>query len=322
VSKNPSVDKIVILTRNQKVIESINKNHTNSNYVSGFILPSKIEATSDPNFALKDTNFIIYSVPVQMSLSYLQKLKPNIPPDVPIISSSKGICTETLKMMNSIIPEALGRIPPMAFISGPSFAKELLSDMPTGLVVASTSPPLLETTRKLFSSKNIRVYTTEDIIGVEIGGALKNIFAIAAGVCTGMGLGYNSKAMVVTRGCSEMIKIGLKMGAKPETLAGLSGIGDLMLTCFGALSRNQAVGVRLGRGENIKDILGSLPEVAEGVPTTPAAVKLARSFGLDCPIIEGVNLLLQGNLSVKTILDNLLSLPTGAETDYTSLSKL
>jgi len=252
-----------------------------------------------------------------MSFDYLQKLKPIIPIDVPIISSSKGICTQTLKMMNSIIPEALGRIPPMAFISGPSFAKELLSDMPTGLVVASTSPPLLETTRKLFSSKNIRVYTTEDIIGVEIGGALKNIFAIAAGVCTGMGLGYNSKAMLVTRGCSEMIRIGLKLGARPETLAGLSGIGDLMLTCFGALSRNQAVGFRIGQGEKIKDILDSLPEVAEGVPTTPAAVRLAKSYDLKCPIIEGVEDILKGE-SVKTVLERLLSLPTGPESEYTS----
>jgi len=247
-------------------------------------------------------------------------LQHKIPNHVPIINSSKGICTETLKMMNEIIPESLQRHQPMAVISGPSFAKELLSDMPTGFVIASTDEHVTQRVQQLFTSPNVRAYTSDDVVGVEIGGALKNVFAIAAGVASGIGLGLNSKAMLVTRGCSEMTRIAIKIGAKQETLAGLSGIGDLMLTCFGNLSRNQTVGFRLGQGESIKAILDSMSEVAEGVATTPAALKLAQKYRINCPIISSVNQLLSGEMTAKELVSHLMSLPTGPESEYTSIT--
>jgi len=222
--------------------------------------------------------------------------------------------------MNEIIPESLQRQQPTAFISGPSFAKELLSDMPTGFVIASTDEHVTKRVQQLFTSPTVRAYTSDDVIGVEIGGALKNVFAIAAGMASGIGLGLNSKAMLVTRGCSEMTRIALKIGAKQETLAGLSGIGDLMLTCFGNLSRNQTVGFRLGQGESIKTILDSMSEVAEGVTTTPAAMKLAQKYGINCPIISSVNRLLSGEMTAKELVSHLMSLPTGPESKYTSIT--
>jgi len=204
-------------------------------------------------------------------------------------------------------------------IQGPTFAKELMSDTPSGLVVAAVDVELANEIAKLFISPLLRAYTSTDVIGVEVAGALKNVFALAAGCATGLGLGLNSKAMLVTRGCSEMTKIALKMGAKAETLAGLSGIGDLMLTCFGSASRNQTVGRRLGEGESLDAILESMGEVAEGVATTPAAVKLAAKFGIQAPIINAVYALLQGKMVPKDLVHQLMTLPTGLESDYTSI---
>jgi len=251
----------------------------------------------------------VHSIPVQSSTEFLKSVKDMIPETVPIVSLSKGIHSETLKFMNDVIADALGRKQPMAFLSGPSFARELMEDQPTGLVLASEDEKLVQDLQSMLASGRLRVYTSTDVIGVEVGGALKNIYAIAAGMAEGMGFKLNTAALLVTRGCSEMRKLATTLGAKPQTLSGLSGIGDLMLTCFGPASRNRSVGVRLGKGEKLADILASMPEVAEGVPTAAAAAKLLVKLKLDLPLSQAVADILAGKFTPQQRLGYLMTLP-------------
>jgi len=308
--------RVVILTRKQAVVDSINNDHKNPLYVTDFLLPPNISAVTDIDSAMDGVDFIIHAVPVQISPEYLRSIKDKIPPNTPIICSSKGIHTENLDTMNEIIARIFGQNYPVAFISGPSFAKEILADVPTGVVIASCNLGLANRVKSLFQHSTFKVWITDDVIGVEIGGALKNVFAIASGICTGMGLGLNSKAALVTRGCGEMTKIALSRGARAETLAGLSGMGDLVLTCFGSLSRNQTVGLRLGAGETIAAITASMSEVAEGVATTPAAARLAQECGIDAPIIQTVDKLLKGSITCDKALELLMGLPVNFESPY------
>jgi len=262
-----------------------------------------VTAETDPQTALSDVDYIIHTIPMQESFKYLKERKDLIPQHVPIISASKGINSETLEYMDSVIPNALENPnQPTAFFSGPSFAKELVEKKPTAVVVASTNETLLVEVQKLFLQPFLRVYITDDCIGVEVGGALKNIYAIAAGIAEGYGTGMNSIAAIVCRGCHEMTKIAVKLGARRETLSGLSGIGDLMLTCYGSLSRNRSVGVRIGKGETIEQILGSMDEVAEGVDTLGAAVRLSKKLGFqptDLPIIHTVHKTIYGETKME-----------------------
>jgi len=216
--------------------------------------------------------------------------------------------------MSDLILEVLGeQSPPLVFFSGPSFARELIEQQPSCVVVASRDEKLAEEVQMLFANKSLRVYTTTDVIGVEVGGALKNIFAIGAGMVDGMGFGFNSMAALVTRGCSEMRKLALAMGADAVTIAGLAGIGDLMLTCYGALSRNRTVGYRLGKGESLQEIMDSMSEVAEGVYTTPAAVRLAEKHGLELPIIAAVASVLDGSCKPRDAVKKLMERPQTKE---------
>lgn len=304
---------VTLLTRNEAVAQSINEQHRNPKYLSTFTLPPNVRASTRAEDVVPQARYIVHAVPVQASREYLQRLAPLIAPDTPIISSSKGLHTESLRYMSDIVPEALGRNQPMAFISGPSFAKELMQDVPTAVVVASVDSVTRERVQRLFASPSFRVYTTDDVVGVEIGGALKNVFAIAAGMSEGLGLGTNTLAALVTRGCSEMTRLAVKMGARPDTVSGLSGIGDLMLTCFGSLSRNRTVGKRLGSGESLESILATMEEVAEGVATTPAACKLAEQYGLDLPIIKAVAAILRGDLQAREAVLHLMTLPLSDE---------
>ena len=192
-----------------------------------------------------------------------------MPAGAPVLCTSKGIEVKTLKLMAEILPETLGRERAYAFLSGPSFAKEIALGMATAVVVASEDARLARDISRLVSSDTFRVFTSRDVVGLEVGGAVKNVIALAAGMCEGLDLGTNAMAALVTRGCYEMRRIGLSMGGKSETFMGLSGVGDTFGTCFGPLSRNRNLGVRLGRGERLKDILSEQDEVAEGVDTAP-----------------------------------------------------
>ena len=310
---------VCILTRSPEIMESINTQHTNPKYVTGFTLPATVTATLDIKEALDGAQYILHSIPAMASLAFLTTFREAIEahaPGVPIISVSKGLSVENGMVMRDLILHALQTteaLRPLAFLSGPSFAKELMQRFPTGVVAASHSQELAAGVQRLFSSTVLRVYTSDDVIGVELAGALKNIYAIAAGIVSGCGLGYNSVTGMVTRGLNEMRMLCLALGGKEQTISGLAGVGDLMLTCFGALSRNRSVGLRLGQGEKLADIIASMNEVAEGVPTTAVALRLAQENGLDLPIIKTVNQVILGEITPREALVELMSRPLRSE---------
>lgn len=305
-------NQVVILSRNEEVVRGINETRRNPQYLlnAKYTMPDNVSATSDVAAALKDVDMIVHTIPVQSSYDYLAAKREFIGKQVLIVSASKGIHSETLKFMSDIIPEALDNPDqPVAFFSGPSFAKEMCENVPTLVTVASRDPALADRVQRMFHHPALRVYTSDDVIGVELAGALKNVFAIAAGVCDALGFGLNTTAALVTRGCSEMTRLAIDLGAQPLTLSGLSGVGDLMLTCYGALSRNRTVGQRLGRGETIEQIKATSNEVAEGVATTPAAAKLARKIGIDVPIVFAVEALIAGGHDPLALVQKLLERP-------------
>lgn len=239
---------VVMLDRNAGRCETINADHVNPDYLTDITLPHNITATTDPDEAFQNIDYIFHAIPIQVSESYLKQFIGKINNDTPIICMSKGIHNESLKFMNDIIMDIFGKDQKMAFLSGPSFAREIATDMPTGFTLASSSIELARQISELMvCDPFVRVWITDDVVGVEVGGALKNIYAIASGVLEGAGYGYNPAAMLVTSACQEMQRLAIKLGARKSTLNGLSGIGDLMLTCFGPASRNRSVGVRIGK---------------------------------------------------------------------------
>lgn len=216
-----------ILVRSKDISDSINTNHTHPRYMQGVLLPAKLRATTDPAECLPDATYIIHAVPVQYSRKFLENVKEYIPANTPVLSGSKGIETTSLGFMYDILKETLGDDRPYAFLSGPSFAKEICMGVATAVVVASEDLMLARDLAELLSNENFRVFTSKDVIGVEIGGAVKNVIALAAGMCEGLGLGTNAMSGLVTRGCGEMRRLGVTMGAKPTTIAGLSGTSSI-----------------------------------------------------------------------------------------------
>jgi glycerol-3-phosphate dehydrogenase (NAD+) len=283
----------------------INENHVNPYYQSDLLLPEAVKATLDPEAAFADADFIFHAVPVQYSREALNKVAHLIRPEVPVVSLAKGIETSTLCMMSDLIPECLGEQQPVAFVSGPSFAKEIVQGMATAVTVACVDKKLANDLRALFTSASFRALYTPDVVGVEVGGAVKNVIALAAGMSEGLGLGTNAMAALVTRGCGEMRRLVTTMGGNSSTVFGLSGVGDTFGTCFGPLSRNRQVGLRLGQGEKLEDILESMSEVAEGVATARALTKLIdeRVTGfrkdLKYPILFGVSQILDGEIDAR-----------------------
>ncbi|GMI38383.1 hypothetical protein TrCOL_g4876 [Triparma columacea] len=275
-------------------------------------LPPKVTATSDPASALADATFVVHAVPVQYSRSFLSLVSPHLKSGTPVLSASKGIEVTSLGFMNDILKEALGDRRSYAFLSGPSFAREIMEEQVTSVVIASEDRQLAEDLADVFGSDVFRVYTSQDVVGVEVGGSVKNVIALAAGMCEGLGLGTNAMSGLVTRGCAEMRRLGLYLGAEPSTMAGLSGVGDTFGTCFGPLSRNRNVGIRIGKGEKLEDIKRDMNEVAEGVETAGALVELIKmrnkGYRLDLkyPIIFGVKDILDGDLDAREGLEGLM----------------
>jgi glycerol-3-phosphate dehydrogenase (NAD(P)+) len=234
---------------------------------------------------------------------------PHIAADALVVSASKGIEIGTLRTMDQVLRDTLAEFRPesLVVLSGPTFAAEVARNAPTAVVVASRSERAAERVQGLFQSSSFRVYTNTDVLGVELGGALKNVIALGAGVTAGLGFGHNALAAVITRGLAEITRLGLAMGAQRSTFMGLAGLGDLVLTCTGPLSRNRTVGYRLGRGEHLESILADLPGVPEGVETVEAVMELSRRHDVEMPISEEVHAMLVEGRSPRTAVENLMS---------------
>ncbi len=258
----------------------------NTVYLPGFRLPPNVEVTSELGVALTGAEVVLSVMPSHLVRSVYQQMLPHLKPNMLFVSATKGLENSTLLRMSEVIAETISRRfkAGVAAISGPTFAREVAAGEPTALVVASADRLLAERIQTAFSGPMFRLYTSGDPVGVEIGGAMKNVVAIGAGVCHGLGLGSNSVAALVTRGLAEITRLAAAMGGQPHTLAGLAGLGDLVLTCTGDLSRNRTVGIELARGRRLEEIVGSMKMVAEGIKTTNATVDLARRYNVETPI--------------------------------------
>lgn len=281
---------VTIWSFEPEVTSAINKQHHNDKYLRGLQLSPRLNATSNVHDAVRDCTVVVSVTPAQHVRSVLSDAAPSMRQDVLLINASKGIETSTLKTMAQVVEDVLpgGAGAHAAFLSGPSFALEVAREQPTAVAIASHYQPAAERAQQLFQAPYFRVYTNADVIGVELGGSLKNVIAIAAGMVNGLGLGHNTVAALITRGLAEIARLGVALGANPLTFSGLAGMGDLILTCTGDLSRNRSVGVSLGQGKSIEEILGSMYMVAEGVETTRAAYHLSRRAEIEMPIVEQV----------------------------------
>ena len=282
-----------------ETVESIRRRHENALFMPGVELPAGIAATNDLGEALEQTEIVLSAMPSHVCHALYERMVSYLRPEMVFVSATKGLETEQAMRMSEIIESVVGRrfAPRLCALSGPSFAKEVVRGDPTALVVASRDRAAAQLVQKEFSSKTLRIYTSSDVVGVEIGGAVKNIIALAAGVIAGLGFGHNPTAALITRGLAEISRLAHACGARRETLAGLAGMGDLVLTCTGDLSRNRMVGVELGRGRKLPEIIGSMRMVAEGVKTTYATVGLARRCQVEMPITTQVHRLLEGQIT-------------------------
>lgn len=281
----------------------------NPRYLPGIAIDQGIEATTSLAETLEEADCILAVTPAQSLRQVLNEARQHIAPGIPIVLCAKGIERDSGALLSTIAGEILPGNP-IAALSGPSFATDVAKGLPTAVVVASRDEVLAAELAALFSARNLRCYSSDDLAGVEIGGALKNVFALAAGAVTGAGLGASAQAAMVTRGFVELRRIGAAFGAKPETLMGLSGLGDLMLTCSSVQSRNFAYGLALGRGES----LAGRP-LAEGVPTAAIAARLAAEQGIDAPIISAVAAILEGAITIGEAVSMLMTRPLRTETD-------
>ena len=280
----------------------------NLRYLPGFTLPVDIQITSDLPRAIFEADILLCVTPSQHLRGVITHIAPLLTRNQIILSATKGIEETTFLRMSQVVAAVANN--PFAVLSGPSFAQEVAAGMPTAVVAASTSLPIAQTIQRDFTSPSLRVYTNDDVPGVELGGAMKNVIALAAGVANGLSLGYNSSAALITRGIAEMTRLAIACGGRRQTLAGLSGVGDLVLTCTGSLSRNRAVGIELGRGRALPDIIASLNgKVAEGVGSTAAALGLAARYAVEMPITEQMDAILHHNKSPREAIRELMSRP-------------
>lgn len=273
-----------------ELVAEMGTTRVNTLFLPGVELSPTLAFTNSLEDAAAGKDVLVLVSPSQVMRSVLTLLAPLLKPGVTLVNASKGIELDTLMTMDQVCaavlpPEVAGRF---CVLSGPSFAREVAQEMPTAVVAASADPEAAAQVQRLFTAHYFRVYTNSDVVGVEIGGALKNVIALAAGISDGLGLGHNTRAALITRGLAEMNRLGRAMGADPATFAGLAGMGDLVLTCTGDLSRNRTVGMKLGQGMRLAEILGEMRMVAEGVKTAESAWRLASQVGVDMPITEQV----------------------------------
>jgi glycerol-3-phosphate dehydrogenase (NAD(P)+) len=285
----------------------------NAVYLPDIRFPARLRVTSDLADALRGIELIVAAVPSHGTRQILKRAAPFIRSGASIVSATKGLEQDTLFRMSEVIEQELGAGVHVAVLSGPSFAAEVARQLPTAVSVASRDATVVEQVQADFRAKYLRLYGTSDVVGVEVGGALKNIIAIAAGVAEGLSLGHNALAGLITRGLAEITRLACAAGAQRETLAGLTGLGDLVLTCTGSLSRNRHVGIELARGRSLDDVLSGMKMVAEGVRTTKAALALGARHGVELPITAQVAELLAGHKDARTALYDLMLRPQRAE---------
>lgn len=290
----------------QEVVNAINQTHENPVFLPGATLPRTLIATSSMAEVVEGADGLLFVVPSHVTRQVLKTLAPCLPDALPLISATKGIEEETSQLMTQVMEEVLPRAmtPVIMALSGPSFASELSAGKPTAVCLAGREAQTVQRFQHALMTPALRVYADSDLLGVQLGGALKNVMALAAGVVDGLGLGLNARAALITRGLAEIVRLGTAMGADPRTFYGLSGVGDLVLTCTGTLSRNHTVGVRLGQGDKLDTILSGMQAVAEGVRTAHAALGLARRHGVEMPITQEINaVLFEGKSCRKAVSD-------------------
>jgi glycerol-3-phosphate dehydrogenase (NAD(P)+) len=286
-----------IWARSPEVAAEINKSHTNSRYLGDIELHTSLEATADLQAAADDADVVIMGVPSHGFRQVLSDAAPYLRPWIPVVSLVKGLEQGTDDRMSQIVAEVLPGSP-AGILAGPNIAKEVANGYAAAATIAMPDQNSAGQLAELFRTSRFRIYSTTDVIGVEIAGALKNVYAIAAGMSDGVGAGFNTKAMVMTRALRELTRLGEALGGQRDTFAGLAGMGDLTVTCMSPLSRNRHVGEGLGRGQTIEEVLAGMTQVAEGVKATPVAVKLAAEAGIEVPIAQEVHGVLKGEATV------------------------
>ena len=308
-----SADRRVLLwVRRPDQSEAINTRHENPGYATGVALAPSLTATSDLPAAVRAAEIVLLAVPSRAFREVARAVGDHLTGDQLLVHGTKGLEVGSHKRMTEILREETCALK-LGVISGPNLAGEILAGQPAGAVVASRYEEVSRRVQALFAGTWLRLYAGRDVIGTEVGGSFKNIVALAAGAVDGMGLGDNTKSLLVTRGILEMSRFGVSVGAEPATFGGLAGIGDLFTTCASPLSRNHQVGERLGRGEQLEAVLASMTQVAEGVPTTRAVHGFAREKGLELPIVAAVHAVLYEGVPVRRALERLMQRPVGVE---------
>jgi len=308
---------VTIWARNPAIADAINRERRNPSYLSDVELPDTVRATADLCEALRERELVICAVPSHGVRDVMERAAPHLSEESILVSTVKGIEVETCMRMDQVFEEVLDPVhhPRLVFLSGPSFAREVADRRPTAVTLACREEAYAISVQESISCPWFRCYSTTDVIGVEFGGALKNVIAIAVGVCDALGLGQNARAGVMTRGLHEITRLGVKLGAAPVSFLGLAGMGDLVLTCTGDLSRNRSVGLELGRGRDLDEIVGGMSEVAEGVRTTYAACALAQRHDLEMPIAQAVRSILEGDLPPGGVVEHIMSRQLRSESE-------
>lgn len=301
----PKFERVRLWVHEEDLASRMNATRENDVYLAGFQLPLNVDAVTDLEVAVGGADTILGVMPSHHARGLYTRMLPHIDSSMTFVSATKGIEIGTLLRMSEVIAE-ITHTPKIAILSGPTFAREVARGEPAAVVVSSSNPQVAMDVQTAFSGPSLRLYTNHDPIGVEVGAALKNVIAIGAGVCQGLGLGNNTLAALITRGLAEISRLAVAMGGEPKTLAGLAGLGDLVLTCSGDLSRNRQVGLELARGRTIGDITGSMSMVAEGVETCVAAVGLGTKFAVDLPIIQQMHAVLHRGKAPREALRDLM----------------
>ena len=311
----PRFERIRLWAHETDLVERMFSTRVNDVFLAGFPLPLNVEPTADLGYALEDAAIVIGVMPSRFARLLYREMLPHLKPGMRFVSATKGLEQGTLLRMSEVARQVIGEKfePRVAVLSGPTFAREVAGGEPTALVIASPDQDLNQSIQREFSGPTFRLYANDDPVGVELGAALKNIIAIGAGICDGLGLGSNSIAALITRGLAEITRLAIALGGHPKTLSGLAGLGDLVLTCNGDLSRNRTVGIELAKGKRLADIVSSMTMIAEGVETTSAACALARKYQVDMPITSQMDAILQGLTSPPDAIRELMERQLKAE---------